>query len=350
MQLYYYIFNDNEPVIIGGKMLSFDEKNYNTGILRKGTKDDFKYIYINTGKEVSNKDLERIKSLKIPPMWDYCWISSDPNTEIQVVGHDSAGRKQYIYTQDFMNKMVVKRFNNLNLFIELLPKLNSILEKHNKLHAMDKNKVLSIIVRIIMETGIRAGKEYYVRTNKSYGITSLRKKHVKLTPPNKITFSFVGKRSINHIHTIKDTDIYNELYILLRENNIYDKVFVYKDPELNKIVKLDEFDLNDYLHEYLHPKIVIKDIRTFVVNYTLVKNIIKSCTKKYFNEKELKRNLRKIIKDTAEFIQHTPDICKKSYINPLITQLYLSNYDYFYKNRHLSVIELLKKILLDNKK
>ena len=124
MQLYYYIFNDNEPVIIGGKMLSFDEKNYNTGILRKGTKDDFKYIYINTGKEVSNKDLERIKSLKIPPMWDYCWISSDPNTEIQVVGHDSAGRKQYIYTQDFMNKMVVKRFNNLNLFIELLPKLN----------------------------------------------------------------------------------------------------------------------------------------------------------------------------------------------------------------------------------
>ena len=340
-----YIFDDTTPIILGGKMLSFDEKNYDNGILRKGTKDNFTYIYVKNNKEVSKKDLERILSLKIPPMWDYCWISGDPNTEIQVVGHDSVGRKQYLYTQAFKDKMVSKRFNNLKLFTELLPQTIEIINKHQQLKPLDKNKVLSTITKIILLTGIRAGKEFYANKNKTYGITSLRKKHVKLTEPNKITFSFVGKKGIKHKHVIKNQEIYNELYILLDRNKTHDKLFVYEDPETQKLIKIDEFALNDYLHEFVHPDIVIKDLRTYTVNYTIISKLLKTCTKKTMTEKELKKNVKTAIKETAEFIQHTPTICKKSYVNPLIIDLYMSNYTYFYKNKNNDPGEILKEIL-----
>ncbi len=342
-------YNSNKN-LIGGKVLSYDEKNYENGILRKGTKDNFKYYYIKNNKEVTKKDLERINALKIPPMWDYCWISADPNSEIQVIGHDSVGRKQYLYTQAFKDKMVSKRFNNLKLFVELLPQTISILNKHQSIkQPLDKNKVLSTITKIILLTGIRAGKEFYVRTNKSYGITSLRKKHVKLTPPNKITFTFIGKRGIHHTHKITNQDIYNELYILLDRNKTFDKLFVYEDKEDNKLIKIDEFVLNDYLHEYIHPDIVIKDLRTYVVNYSLISNLLKSCKVKEYTEKELKKIVKQAIKDTAEFIQHTPAICKKSYVNPIIINKFMTNYSYFYKNKTKDPYDLLKEILFEQK-
>lgn len=343
-----HIYSDDEPIIYGGKLLSYDEKNYDNGIIRKGEKGNFTYIYVKNNKEVSQKDLERIKELKIPPMWDYCWISGDPKTEIQVVGHDAAGRKQYLYTQAFKDRMVNKRFNNLKLFIELLPKtLLKLNEDFNLSDPLNKNKVLATISKIILLTGIRAGKEFYARTNKSYGITSLRKKHVKLKAPNQITLSFIGKKGIKHIHKIRDTDIYNELYILLDRNDKFDKLFVYTDPETKKLVKVDEFALNDYLHENIHPNIVIKDLRTYVVNFTLVSKLLKSCKAKDYSPRELKRNVREAIKETAEFIQHTPAICKNSYINPVIIRKYINNYSYFYKNRDKPAGDILKEILFE---
>lgn len=333
-----------DDILYGGRVLSYDEKNYENGILRLGEKDNFRYVYTKNNKNIKMSDLIRIKELKIPPIWNYCWISADPNSDIQVVGHDSAGRKQYLYTQEFKNKSVERRFNNFKLFLKNFPKLTKIIDKDSKLDPLNINKVISTIIKIILLTGIRAGKEFYAQRNKSYGITSLRKKHVKLNKNNQIVFRFRGKKDIKHVHKIKDKGIYNEIDYLLNVNDNLNKLFIYKD-ENDKKMQINEHLVNQYLHDKLDRNIVIKDLRTYVVNLVLTSCLLKNSINKTYSDTQLKKIVRLSIKQTAEFIQHTPSISKKSYMYPKIIETFLKDYDYFYKNKNNDPYTIMKNIV-----
>lgn len=329
---------NNLPILIGGKLLSYDEKNYSNGILRIGVKDNFQYIYTSNNVPVTNEiELERIKKLKIPPIWTYVWISIDPNSEIQVIGHDTSGKKQYLYTQKHKDEATKSKFKNLKKFISKLPKLANVLKKHKELPLFDKNRVLAIITEIILLTGIRAGKEFHAKKSGSYGITSLRKNHIKLDNNDKITLSFSGKGGIQHKHIIYDKGIHDYLEQLLKlrisNKDKDDKLFLYHENPLSTIPtikKITEHDLNNYLHENVDKDIVIKDIRTFVVNFLLIKKLLNDSTNKELTLKKKRKILLNAIKQTAEFIQHTPNISKKSYIHPKILEEFVNNYDYFY--------------------
>lgn len=342
------LFFDNTPlqIQIGGKVLSYDEKNYDNGILRIGEKDNFNYIYTLNKKEVSKSDNERIKNLKIPPMWKYVWITKDPNSAIQVIGIDNSGKKQYLYTQKHKDISSVNKFKNLELFIKLLPKLNHLIKENSKLNVYDKKRVLATMVKIILLSGIRAGKEFYVKKNKSYGICSLRKKHVKLKD-GKVYLNFKGKSGIVHNHIIHDTDVYEHIEQLMKlkssETKDNDKIFLYIDKKTKKITKIDEHMLNKYLHKYLDKDIVIKDLRTYLVNYLIVKNLLEITNK--IKKNNAKKNINKVILKTANFIQHTPAICKKSYIHPFIIHEYTDNIDYFIKNKDKEPIKVLIDLL-----
>ena len=196
---------------------------------------------------------------------------------------------------------------------------------------------------------MRAGKEFHAKKSNTYGITSLRKKHIHIKD-DKIIFNFKGKSNIMHYHEIKDPEIIKhikELVKLCKDNN--DKLFHYKKN--GEIKKIDEFTLNNYLHKYLHKDIVIKDLRTYLVNYLLIKNIIKECKKnksKEFKEKELKKITRNAIKETANFIQHTISVSKKNYIDPRIINKFINNYKYFTDNINKRPSDLLYEITQDN--
>jgi DNA topoisomerase I len=352
-KLYNYEF---VKMLLGGKVPSFDEKNYNKGIIRINKNNKFSYKYTNNEKkEITNEDFARINALKLPPGWDYCWISGDPTSEIQAVGIDSAGRKQYKYLPEFHKKTVDHRYNNFKLFIKLFDKLLEVIKKDMKLPPLNKNKICATLSKIILITGIRAGKEFYARTNKSYGITSLRRKHIKLNPPDEVVLSFRGKKGVNHIHKFNDKDIYDEMTILYKINNVpmqkkqlankedNDKFFVYEeDGKLHKII---EHDLNHYLHNKVHPDIVIKDLRTFVVNFILIKQLQQKCKEENYTKTQLKKILKECIIETADFIQHTPTISRKAYMYPDILNQFINNYDLFYKNKKSDTYEFLKKLV-----
>ena len=350
--------SESEEEIDGGVFQSYDEKNYEKGILRKKDKlidkeknlYSYKYIDAKDNKEIKDeKTLERIRKLRIPPKWNYVWISKDPNTEIQVIGHDDRGKKQYLYTTEHKINATNKKFENLSLLVSLIPKLNKVLEEDSKLGDYDKDKILSTITRIILITGIRAGKEFHVTRNKSYGITSSRKKHIKFNDDKKeVILKFKGKSNVIHTHKINNEYIYNHLkkiYNLKLSNDEDDKLFLYYDKQNKEVKKLDEFDLNNYLHGKIHPNIVIKDLRTYVVNYLLISSLLKNTTLKITKQSKakLKKFIKQEIEKVADYIQHTPSICKNSYIYPPIIDKFLNEPSYFL-NKKENTYEILKKL------
>jgi DNA topoisomerase-1 len=342
MDLFKLFFNN--PIQYGGKIQSYDEKHYKLGIIRIKDKDIFKYVYTKNNKEISQIDLERILKLKIPPIWNYAWISNDPKSEIQVIGIDGKGKKQYLYTQEHKENASIHKFKNLTKLINLLPKLNDIIAEHSKLSDYSKKKVMTTMIKIILLSGIRAGKEYNVKQNKSYGVCSLRKKHVKLKN-GKVYLKFKGKSNIEHSHILEDKDIYShiEKLLSLKLSDKNDKLFLYIDNKTKKIKKADDNDLNRYLHKYLDKDIVIKDLRTYLVNYLLVKNLLNITNS--VKKNNIKKNISESIKKTANFIQHTANICKKSYIHPKIINKYISDTNYFIKNKHKNILNVLLDIL-----
>lgn len=329
--------------LTGGKIPSYDEKNYKKGIIRvKQTDKDniiFEYKYTKDNSNISQDDLERIKKLRIPPIWDYVWISGDPNSKIQVIGVDKQNKKQYLYSKEHKEKATRDKFKNLRKLINLIPKLDDLINKHDKLNIYSKHKILITIIKIILLTGIRAGKEFHVNRNDSYGITSLRKKHVTLKN-NKVYLEFKGKGNIKHKHIINNKEIYDHLDKLLKlmpDNE--SKLFLYKNK--NKIKKITEHTLNNYLHKYLDKDIVIKDLRTYLVNFLFVKNLLKNVSSK----NNIKQNIKNSILETANFIQHTPTISKNSYINPEIINKYMSDVNFFIRNKNNDPLDVLKKII-----
>jgi len=351
-------YSESENEIDGGVFQSYDEKNYENGILRKKDKlinkeknlYSYKYIDAKNNKEIKDeKILERIRKLRIPPKWNYVWISKDPNTEIQVIGHDDRGKKQYLYTTEHKINATNKKFGNLSLLVSLIPKLDKVLEEDSKLGDYDKNKILSTITKIILITGIRAGKEFHVTRNKSYGITSLRKKHIKFNDEKKeVILKFKGKSNIIHTHKINNEYIFNHLkniYKLKLSNDDDDKLFLYYDKQNKEVKKINEFDLNDYLHNKIHPDIVIKDLRTYLVNYLLISSLLKNTTLKITKQSKpkLKKFIKQEIEKVAEYIQHTPSICKNSYIYPPIIEKFLNDPNYFL-NKKGKTYEILKDL------
>ena len=197
---------------------------------------------------------------------------------------------------------------------------------------------------------MRAGKEFYARTSETYGVTSLRCKHIHIKN-DYVVFKFKGKSNIIHEHKITDKEIVEHIKELKKLcKNEDDKIFNYmKNGEVKKI---DEFTLNNYLHKYLHPKIVIKDLRTYLVNFILIQNLLEIIKKQRVNrdtkEKELKKIIRTAIKKTADYIQHTVSVSKKNYVDPRIIKKFLINPEYFNKNINNKPSDILVDIIKDD--
>ena len=345
----------------GDKVPSFDEKNYDKGILRICLNEDienpkdrqFKYVYTKNNEEVKDdKVLERIYDLKIPYVWNYVWISNDPKTPIQVIGKDGHGKKQYLYNKEHKKLLVKHKFSNLNLLVKLMDKLNDVLNdcKNNaKDYSYDKHYILSTIIKIILITGMRAGKEFYAKKSNTYGITSLRCKHVNIKD-DYVIFKFKGKSNIIHEHKIIDKDIVEHIKSLKKLcKDADDKLFKYK--KRGEIKKIDEFTLNNFLHKFIHPKIVIKDLRTYLVNFILINNILKLLKKYKIDltiEKNLLKIIRKAIKMTAEYIQHTVSVSKKNYVDPRIVKKFIKSPMYFNKNINNKPSDILVDIIKDD--
>lgn len=334
--------------------MSYDEKHLMEGIMREKKGDGFIYYYIDNKNEVTTKDLERIKKLKIPPAWTDVWISRDPDSPIQVIGKDSKGRKQYRYHQVHIEKAEKEKFMRMYDFIKAIPKMDKIMNQHMQLPFYDKNRVISLMLQMVNDYQLRVGKEVYARKNKSYGISSLRKRHVKMSP-SVIYFKFKGKSNQRLSYTIRNDYYIESIKLLMKLEG--DHLFQYIDIDENgneRIMKVTDRDLNAYIQEHMGPQFTVKDFRTYGANKYFIQALLTETKKRTpKNRKTIKKNITNAIKSTARQLKHTGAVSKKSYVLNFAIELYQNSPEFFIDHKNddptdflLELLKLYKKNIL----
>jgi len=270
-------------------------------ITRHKTKNGFIY------KGANSTDLERIKSLRIPPNWKNVKIDKLSKSKIQATGYDSKERKQYIYNKEYIERNKKNKFNKMNTFD--YSKYCRVLRHYIGLNNLSRNCVIANVIKLMEELNIRVGNESYKKENGTFGISTLLKKHYKNGRLN-----FIGKKGILHNKTIKNPNSLNFINRVLKIKGDY----LFYDENCNKITSSD---LNAFLKEKVQTNITCKDIRTYCAN-KIFSDFMR--TKKIGNsESERKANVSAGIKHTAQELGNTPKICRDAYLSPQNLNKYL---------------------------
>ncbi len=285
------------------------------GIKRKRSGEGFRY-FTPLGKEIKEKKvLERIKALVIPPAWDDVWICLIDNGYLQATGIDAKGRKQYIYHPDWVEVCQQNKFNKLTGFGEVLPTLRSKVSS-DLASRISKNRILATVVWLLENTFIRVGNEEYARENKSFGLTTLRNRHVKIRGEN-IKFEFMGKSGVAHSVSVTHPTIAKIVKQCIELPGY--QIFQYIDKDGTKHL-VDSGEVNDYLKSITGENTTAKDFRTW--GGTVLSATTLHQTGDYQTEIELKDNLGLAIKQVSGLLRNTPAVCKSYYIHPTVMKTY----------------------------
>jgi DNA topoisomerase I len=262
-----------------------------------------KFYYKGANKE----DIDRIKSLKIPPMWSNVKIDKNIKSKIQATGYDTKNRKQYIYHKDFIENSKKNKFIKMNSFD--YNKYSRVTKHYIAKKDLSRDCVLANVIKLMEDLCIRVGNDAYKKENGTHGICTLLKSHIK---NNKILF--IGKKGISHEKTITNPDSIDFVKRVLRINGPY----LFYDINGTRI---HSTDLNDFLKNKVQSNITCKDIRTYCANKIFRRFMDK--IKRANTEKERKTNVIKGIDHTANVLGNTRKVCKDSYLCPSVINKYI---------------------------
>jgi DNA topoisomerase I len=281
----------------------------------KGT---FRYLRAD-GKPLKSKAaLERIRKLAIPPGWRDVVVSSDAGAKIQAFGVDAAGRKQYIYHPDFVARRDRKKFRKLLDFARTLPELRRVTNAHLKQKGLSRERVLATVVRLMSRAYFRIGSERYAVSNKTYGIATLRKRHLEIRG-NDLIFRYKGKRSLHQRKVVADTPLVEVLREMLDLPG--DRLFRYVGEE-GRVRNVTARDVNEYLKEILGERYTSKDFRTWggtVRAATILADLGPAAS-----QREAEKNVVLTCKLVAAELGNTPAVCRSAYVHPLVFDKYLT--------------------------
>jgi len=342
----------------GGREMAFDDvnKQKKIGIYRvayydkndvdkKGNpKLKFNYLYYNNDKPISKEDLERTNKLGLAPAYTDVWVSINPESKIQATGLDAKGRKQYRYHPSHIKNAEEDKFLRLFKFIKSISKFEDKIDEDTKQTLYTKNRTIALMFNIIKEFNIRVGKEIYAQTNKSYGMTSLKKSHVSVVEDGAVVkLNFKAKSNKQVSYTIKDPYMVDEIKKLIGLEG--EKIFQYIN-ENNNTLRVNDVDLNEYIQNYMGKSFTVKDFRTYASNVNFLKALLNETKKRNpKNKKVIKQNLNAAQESTAKTLRHTKAISKKSYTVGLIREMYETNPEWFVENRNKRPITVLVDIL-----
>jgi DNA topoisomerase-1 len=271
------------------------------------------------GKLIRDRDtLKRIRSLVIPPAWKDVWICADSRGHLQATGRDARGRKQSRYHPRWRAVRDENKYEQMLLFGIAQRRIRARLEEDLALSGLPRNKVLATIVRLMDRTPIRVGNEEYARDNKSYGLTTLRAKHVEVTGAT-VMFRFRGKSGKLHTAGIED----RRLARIVRQCQDLPghELFEYLD-EAGEIRKINSADVNDYLRSVSGEDFTAKEFRTWAG--TVQASMALRAFEAFTSDTEAKRNVVQAIKVVAQRLGNTPAVCRKCYVHPAILQCYFA--------------------------
>lgn len=287
------------------------------GIRRERRGEDFTYIGV-AGKPVRDGQiLQRIASLAIPPAWTDVWIAPTSRGHLQATGRDAKGRKQYRYHPRWREVRDETKYHHMIAFGEALPRIRERVAHDMALPGMPREKVLAAVVELLNDTFIRIGNETYARENKSFGLTTLRNRHVDVQGAT-LRFHFRGKSGKEHSVELHDRRM-AQLIKHCKELPGYE-LFQYVDDEGERHT-IESADVNDYLREISGLDITAKDFRTWAG--TVIALDALEALGSFETQAQAKKNVAQAIKETAEQLGNTPTICRKCYVHPAIIDAYL---------------------------
>jgi DNA topoisomerase-1 len=303
------------------------------GWTRAGSSGRFRYLGA-TGKRISDDEkLERIQALAIPPAWNDVWISSSPNSKLQATGIDAAGRKQYLYHSRFRAAREQQKFDKLIRFAERLPDLREAMSQHMDKDALDRERVSAIATRLINSGWFRVGTDRYAKQSKTFGITTLQKKHVHVRG-NRISFHFAAKHGTAVRTTLVDHELagaINELLELPRGQRLFRYEFE------GGLCALTGAKLNTYVRTYLGDEFTAKDFRTW--GGTLVAAIALAEHGVAETKTEAKRTVTAVMRRVGAELGNTPAVARSSYVSPAVIDQYLDGTTIEdFRPRHLRVV------------
>lgn len=287
--------------------------------LRKGSSAK-RFLYLDPlGQWVTDEDsLKHIKSLVIPPAWKFVRISPSPSSKVQAVGMDTSGRMQYLYHSKFSEKQQRKKFAKIERFGEFLPQLRKITNEHISLEGFPREKVLAVMIRLINSLYIRVGTDLSVRRYKTFGITTLQNRHLKIGSKGELIFEFVGKSSVKHRKVIVDQEL-AAVMSELKNLGTSRRLFHYHD-EAGSARSIRPEEVNQYLKSITSPEYSSNDFRTW--GATLLAAVKLAELGKAEDERKLKTNVNNAVRKVAERLGNTPAVCRSSYIHPTILKAY----------------------------
>jgi DNA topoisomerase-1 len=276
--------------------------------------------YFDTeGKPIRDQQrLLRIKRLAIPPAWTDVWICPSPNGHIQATGRDARGRKQYRYHERWREVRDENKFDRLTQFAKALPNIRQRVTQDLKLHGLPRRKVLATIVRLLERTFLRIGNEEYARENKSFGLTTLKNRHVTVKA-SQVRFRFRGKSGRHHEIDVTDRRVAK--VIAKCQDLPGQDLFQYLDDE-GEVQNVTSQDVNEYLRQIAGEDFTAKDFRTW--GGTVLAAIALSKQEDFQTKKQAKSNIKTAICAVAELLGNTPAVCRKCYVHPVIVEAYLN--------------------------
>jgi DNA topoisomerase-1 len=289
------------------------------GYRRRANGDDFEYLDTEGTRIRDEQRLLRIKRLAIPPAWQKVWICPSPNGHIQATGRDARGRKQYRYHERWREIRDENKFGRLADFAKALPQIRKQVEHDIKLPGLPREKVLATIVRLLERTFIRIGNEEYARENKSFGLTTIKDRHVTVRGAH-LRFRFRGKSGRQHEVDLRDGQVAKIISKL--QDLPGQELFQYIDDD-EKVRDVTSQDVNDYLREISTEDFTAKDFRTWAG--TLLSALALNTQGEFETKKQATANIKTAICAVAELLGNTPAICRKCYVHPAVLEAYLAS-------------------------
>ena len=287
------------------------------GILREPVKDGFRYLDAKGEPVEDEATLKRIRSLAIPPAWTDVWICPQANGHLQATGRDARGRKQYRYHPKWREVRDEVKYERMIKFGKALPQIRKEVDRALSLPGLPREKVLATIVYLLEATMMRIGNDEYARENKSYGLTTLRNRHVRIDG-SEVEFRFRGKSGVVHDVKVHDRRLAR---IIQRTRDLPGQdLFQYLDED-GETHTVGSSDVNDYLRTITGEDYTAKDFRTW--SGTVLAAMALQEFEAVDSDAQAKKNVVRAIESVAQRLGNTPSVCRKCYVHPAVLDAYL---------------------------
>jgi len=283
----------------------------------------FSYVGLSGNKITDEETLLRISALSIPPAWQQVWICPFASGHIQAVGIDAAGRKQYLYHAQWRVRRDQEKFDHMIEFASCLPAIREVTAEHLSRRGYGRERVLACAVRLLDKGFFRIGTEGYAEQNQTFGLATMRRRHVKLEPADLIAFDYRAKSGKRRVSSVVDPSVFKLVKALMDRDDPGKELLAYKSK--SGWVDIKSQDINAYIKQISGGEYTAKDFRTW--NATLLAAVAVAVSSEVaMTPSARKRAISRAVGEVAHYLGNTPAVSRSSYIDPRVFDRYNSGW------------------------